>query len=309
LVESYVFGDTEEVADQLGNPVDVAVNSKQEVYILDRGFTSIWVYGQEGSSLARFGSEGDGPGDMSRPLCIAVDPRDRVYVAGDGGMITVYEADGTPVKIIKRKNVGVPVRSIRVDDSYIYTCCIDVLEQTVIHKYDKNTGDYITSFGDSYAKGKDIDTRVERVFGGGFIDLNSDGLLYFSQMAPLEVRIYERSGRLLSTHAVHEELEGPPNPDFASGNTTLTLPPIAGAIITLGNGGFVTSTILPSGGEPERHVIVDRYDHTGAVRFSATRVMKFLPRCVDGKGRLYVIEDRETPVVVRYWLDAKSGEN
>lgn len=61
-------------------PVQVTVNSKGLIYLVDQLGTKINIYSPEGKFLRSFGSLGDRMGQFVRPKGIAVDSEDNVYV-------------------------------------------------------------------------------------------------------------------------------------------------------------------------------------------------------------------------------------
>jgi DNA-binding beta-propeller fold protein YncE len=73
----------------------VAVDAADRVFVADWGNHRVQAFDAQGRLLARWGREGDGPGEFRLPSGLAVDGRGRVYV-GDAGnrRIQVFDAAG-----------------------------------------------------------------------------------------------------------------------------------------------------------------------------------------------------------------------
>jgi DNA-binding beta-propeller fold protein YncE len=81
----------------------VAVDGSGYIYALGRFNDAIFKFGRDGKFINRFGSRGDGAGQLRAPLSIAVDGFGRVYV-GDMKGIQIYDADGRYLNLIDIKN-------------------------------------------------------------------------------------------------------------------------------------------------------------------------------------------------------------
>jgi sugar lactone lactonase YvrE len=65
-------------------PYDVAVDSRDRVYVTDTSNTRNQVFDSNGRFLWKWGSPGSGPGQFFDPYGVAVDCRDNVYVTDEG---------------------------------------------------------------------------------------------------------------------------------------------------------------------------------------------------------------------------------
>ncbi len=72
---------------------DIAVDGVGNIYLLGDDTSTIYKYAPDGQLLARFGSEGDNPGQFEAPGTIAVDGQGRIYVSDFKG-IQVFATDG-----------------------------------------------------------------------------------------------------------------------------------------------------------------------------------------------------------------------
>jgi hypothetical protein len=219
-------------------------------------------------------------------------------------MIAVLEPDGTPVDSFKRRTTG-HARSMCFDSSgSLYVCAMDTATRTVIHKYDAAKGEYTASFGDSYGVDSDIDPRIGVAFGGGYLDVGEDGHVYYLQMTPQAVRIYDTDGTLLATHEARpKETPPPPEPQVHGGGVTFKTPEaLSTRMLTLAGGRYLTVTYFRDD-DGEYRVVVDIYDAEGErLRTRAFRNAPFSVMAKDAMGRIYVAEERDVPVVVRYTL-------
>jgi ribosomal protein L7/L12/outer membrane protein assembly factor BamB len=72
---------------------DIAVDGLGNIYLIGDDTSTIYKYAPDGQLLARFGSEGDEPGQFRSPETIAVDGQGRIYVSDFKG-IQVFATDG-----------------------------------------------------------------------------------------------------------------------------------------------------------------------------------------------------------------------
>lgn len=80
---------------QLGQPVDLAMNANDEVYVLDQDKKSLYHFNKNGELLRMIGLSGDKPGQFSRPVALAVDGQENIYVADDGNKtVHIFTKEG-----------------------------------------------------------------------------------------------------------------------------------------------------------------------------------------------------------------------
>ena len=76
---------------------NIAVNSRGQMFIKERGPTAIRAFDSDGSYLADVGAVGNGPGEYSDPLVggVLTGPSDSVYVFNTwrGKHLTIYGPD------------------------------------------------------------------------------------------------------------------------------------------------------------------------------------------------------------------------
>ncbi|MDX1676091.1 MAG: hypothetical protein R3314_14950, partial [Longimicrobiales bacterium] len=102
----------------------LAADAGGNLYILDRQGRRVLKYGPDGVHLATFGREGEGPGELSQPISLAVGPRDTVWITDfSNGRMTGYPQDGgEPRTIPFPDNAGVPgAQLVTLEDGFITT--------------------------------------------------------------------------------------------------------------------------------------------------------------------------------------------
>jgi len=93
LVEDLVIGGDDASQNyQLGRIVDIAVDARGMIYVLDGGFVCVQQFDSTGTYLRSFGDEGEGPGDFNFPVAIDIDDHGRIFVL-DRSRITIFDRD------------------------------------------------------------------------------------------------------------------------------------------------------------------------------------------------------------------------
>ena len=102
----------------------MATDAAGNLYLLDRQGKRVLGYGPDGAHRATYGREGEGPGELSQPISLAVGPGDTVWVSDfSNGRMTGYPKNGgDPRTIPFPESVGVPgAQLVALDDSFITT--------------------------------------------------------------------------------------------------------------------------------------------------------------------------------------------
>ena len=79
---------------QLDDPVDVALDSAGNIYVLENTGGEVSVFDAFGNFQYAFGSLGSGDGELDNPLSLAIDETGRVLVTDFGNRVQVFDADG-----------------------------------------------------------------------------------------------------------------------------------------------------------------------------------------------------------------------
>lgn len=136
LIADLIIGREEgEDHEIFGRIFDIVTDSRENIYIVDNGFSRIQKYDCKGTYIQTIGGVGEGPGDYSFPTAIGIDKDENVYVGG-GNRISVFDSNGNFVSTFRH---GIPdffIRKISVgSDNGIYISCLDIIERKIIHKY------------------------------------------------------------------------------------------------------------------------------------------------------------------------------
>jgi DNA-binding beta-propeller fold protein YncE len=87
--------DKADVNSKLFQPINIAVDSRGQLYVSDFGAYRIQVYDAEGRFLRSIGQYGDNYGEFARPKGVAVDRENRVYVVDAAGQhVQIFDETG-----------------------------------------------------------------------------------------------------------------------------------------------------------------------------------------------------------------------
>lgn len=118
-----VFGGGGRGYGQLSDPEGLAASVRQRLYVADRGNNRVAVYAEDGVFLHPIGGGTDPATALVRPVQVAVDGAERVYVLEDleGGRLSVYSYTGRLLKRVTSEAVsagrGARWRALAVDAS------------------------------------------------------------------------------------------------------------------------------------------------------------------------------------------------
>ncbi|MGB2907311.1 MAG: NHL repeat-containing protein [Candidatus Aminicenantaceae bacterium] len=94
-------------------PADIAFDRDGNIYVLDAGNQRIQKFGPDGTYLATFARQGEGPGELQFPLSLDIDSQGYIYVPDMGNQrIQVYKPDGIAHKGISMDRT--PLGTIRM---------------------------------------------------------------------------------------------------------------------------------------------------------------------------------------------------
>lgn len=257
----------------------------------------------DGRYVGSIGRAGEGPGEFRYPSALGVDDSGRVYVASRS-VVTVFDRDGEHVTRFGDPSVDGYTRGVVVGPrGAIYISCTDVLTHKIIRRYSSDFV-FLSSFCDTYVVGgTEVDRMEESFIAGGYIDVAPDGSIYFTQMAPYEIRRFSPGGTLeLRIFRKADFMVPEPNVERHD-NGTMEFHAFAGSsgIFVLGDGRFINRVGIPDG-KGGAETVLDLFDADGRLLCSKRYGRGLFLQCDDDRGYLYASDVSEYPKAVRYEL-------
>ena len=225
LTEVFRIGD-EMAGDTVlfGGGVEVAVNSKGQLFVTDRGIAGIRVFSNTGALIQRVGRAGDGPGEFQSTPLVRVGPKDTVYTLdAEATRLTVFAPNNfRPVETIDisdtqtfdakfqtfqfaRNLIGVVEGGFLVqyrDAKIPLMSDMNAPEHTVLKLLNRNgdvSADTLVKMLDRdrvYAQTRDQSPMMANIpFGrDAFIALSLDNLLYYGRNDAIEIQVQSIDG-------------------------------------------------------------------------------------------------------------------
>jgi hypothetical protein len=302
LEDLYVAGDDEENGLIFGRISDIAVDSRNRMLILDGGFSCVKVYDPDSMVVHTIGRQGEGPGEFNQPTAIAVDAEGRIYVASQGGRIGIFAPNGEWIEEFRHQFPAGFVIDMEAVSTAFYVACYDYVDKKVVHRYDA-THRYVSSFSDSWSVVKP--TPPGELWGqGGFIDVDSNGYVYYTQFTPYEIRKFSPEGELLVTIHRENDYMKPPRIERNGDAATFYGYSASICILALSNGMILNVvSYVPSDTDIVNvKTVFDLFDADGRLLKSIMKEGRIVVRCRDAQGRVYASRESDVPEVVRYRL-------
>jgi hypothetical protein len=227
-------------------------------------------------------------------VAIAEDAQDNLYVVGSR-RIRVYDAADKYVTDY-RDDSGNYVRSMRVmPDGSLLLAEYDRPTNTVLQKYVAKKHD--AHFGEPFKTGNQDSDEMKMRYAGGFIDVGPDGMIYYSQMSPYEIRTYTPSGDLVM-QVFRENDFGASSAAAKHNNATISNPSAGSAgIFVLSDGKFVNVTGVSGDDGKPKAAVLDLFDAEGHLLLSYRRDGSFQPDWYDRSGNVYSFDQVNHTVV------------
>ena len=295
FVRDLVIGDDDaDGAAIFSRITDVAVDSRGRIIIADH---VVRMFDSDGVFVRAIGSEGEGPGEYRYMTAVAVGPDDHVFVSGSG-RICEFDADGQPVADFRRIT-GDYVRDLLVlHDGSLYAGAYDPPTRTVIQLY--RAGKHVRGFCEAIRETGDIGTRELPSYAGGYMDVGLDGMIYYTQTTPYEIRKFTPEGELVLRVLRENDFINPPRIEKLENGFKMWAYAGSFRIVVLPDGRFLNFVGIPSGEDRPGTARVDLFDAAGKLLLSQAIDREFGVLCMDGNGCVYVADRLVGPSVVRY---------
>ena len=302
LEDLYVAGDDEENGLIFGRIADVAVDSHNRMLILDGGFNCVKVFDPDSMVVHTIGRNGEGPGEFNQPTAIAVDAEDRIYVASQGGRIGIFAPNGEWIEEFRHQFPGGVVIDMEAVPTALYMACYDYVDKKVVHRYDAKHR-YVSSFSDSWSVVKPTPPG-ELWAQGGFIDIDANGYVYYTQFTPYEIRKFSPDGQLLLTIHRENDYMKPPVIERKGDSVAFHIYSGPTCILALDNGMILNVLLYFASDSDVVNVktVFDLFDADGRLLKSILKEGKIVVRCRDAQGRVYASRQSNVPEVARYRL-------
>lgn len=291
-------GDSTQV---LSKPVNVVVDSKGNIYVLDMTEKVIKKFDSYGKYLLTVGHPGQGPGEFMQPYAMTIDQVDNLYIADFGASrISIFRADASFV------NSFIP-------GFYCGGLIVSPKGQLVLHGFKDGkifhvfdiNGHLVTSFGEPWEAPADPRIAAIPTFNFAFVYLGPDKYIYACPVPkPNEILKYDFGGKLLKKIMNRTASYVPLK--LEEGNRAGGA--IAKALVVLKDGKILVSVEMPKHEESNRggkRTVLDLYDAQGQFLTSYEPEFAGKPRWVDQNGKIFFVTEDPFPQVVKYSLSVE----
>ncbi len=181
----------------LNRPEGIDVGSDGLIFIAERGNHRVSVWHADGKVEARWGRQGDGPGEFDAPEDVALDlPRQRLYVADTGNRRIQVLARPTGQTVAIWPDVGLP-RGIAVDEAgLVYVADGETARVLVLDA----EGQLRAAWNAPPAAGE-----AARSFDPRGLSVGPDGLVYVADHDGQRVLWFDRTGSLVGQLALDNQ--------------------------------------------------------------------------------------------------------
>ena len=316
--------------------IDIATDSKNNIYVLDNKEKSIYLFNEKGTFLRRIGRAGQGPGEFGRPSSIYVDSGDLIYVLDEANRrIEIFDKNCNYVKSIRIIDFpsGDEKRIVVDHEQNIYIAGYLPDVNSILAKY-SSRGELLKSYALPIVEYKGVafaapeQRMINEYLAGGSVCVDDENRLYASYRWPYIIKIISEDGReirdirgeadyrwtpyIFATNEINGKL-------FSESTRTIKVFLIkdrylANSIYVNDWEGNPKRTIDMSilRRNPESYIrikgeyaLLDIYSKDGEYINSARTNKKVYLLCSDKKGRILGIgyDDGDIPIVVRFNMD------
>jgi hypothetical protein len=299
-----IESDEDESEFLIGRVSSVVVDSHGTIYVGDSQLVSVLKFSDSGEFLGKFGSEGPGPGEIMKHFTMGIDAHDRLAFAGVSGRVTLLDTEGNFLDEFLRDQPGWFTSSLQFDSKgELYTVSANMLTHQMIQEYSPK-GEFLRSFGDTYAVGTNEDPRSEQTYASGKLAIAPADTLFYVQSTPYELRKYSCDGILLAKTNEGAGEFVPPHPKVDWTRSPIAVSFMGGATgIAIRPDALVVTTAFRRLEDDTEESMLCCYDSQlhllGSKQLSGVLIL----RSCDSRGRIFVSSRGDVgPVITRYRL-------
>lgn len=174
-------------------PIDLVVDSKDCVYILDLDMSHIKKFDANGAYIKTIGRKGQGPGEWNSSWTVDIDSEDHIYVGEASGRTLILDTEGQYLKEFRLKKPFTPFKIVNPEQ--ILFLHIDPFDSNdnMLHLSDLN-GNIIHSF---CKLEKTQDPRMQRSFNYAYFCRDNLDHYYAVFVAQNRIEKYDEEGEML----------------------------------------------------------------------------------------------------------------
>lgn len=270
-----------------GDMVRLACDSKGQIIVADYKKNEIRKFGADGTLIGPIGRGGDGPGEYRFVVAIGIDAADNLYVVG-AHRVRVYDASDKFVSDFNDVSLGL-TRGLRaLPDGGLLLAEYDRPTRTVLQKYVKQKN--AVHFCDAFKFAGQYADEITMAYAGGFIDVGPDGMIYYTQTTPYEIRKFTPAGELVMQVFRENDFVAEPHIEKKGGATTFHPTSGATGIFVLPDGLFVNVVAIVGDDGKPTGTVLDLFDAEGHLLLSQRRNKYYAPQWCDRSGKPYALD-------------------
>ncbi|MFC2156848.1 6-bladed beta-propeller [Acidobacteriota bacterium] len=274
---------------------DVDLDKEENIYILDGMDYRIQKFDRQGTFITSIIlKRGQGPEELSFSPIMAVTPKGEIAILDRmARKILIFNIDGTFKRFFKI--------DFQPNDLEFYAddhlAILGINDEKIIHIFDFE-GNKIQTFGETFSIPKKHSQYKDMPYLklSMRFDSSQDGTLYVLNPHKYEIFVYTK-GILTQTILGKNELY---RPMMITPTNIGGIGVVSPVMYALGWQNSLFITLQGPGMEPENQM---ELFEDGKSLFS--QILNGFPYAIDKKGRIYIVEADEFPVVVRYTLSVK----